>query len=403
MSGTGMSGTGWTSFNTRKRKQSRRTGKKVVKMVLILLFAVLVYKVVVWMAALMAPQEDVSSQGVSFTRNDPVETATELCLSFLGREMPGISPAMPPEFTFTHMAQKAAGSLLGVDWSEPLTFLAVDVAGLPQSPVSTGLSPDREITTSGEENWTHEESGEGESYSSVEGELPEKNDGEDSQREELEYEDLDGDDPEEKLTEEFSEGMEIFIYHSHITETFVPDAGEPFTENMDVNMAHLGAMLARELEEEYGITVRHHKEIFDIPRRYAYREARPVIRNIIEENPEIGLVVDLHRDGIARQVTTAEINGRAKGKVLFVIGSNHEEWYYNHSVARIMEQELEEYEPALSRGIREKPYVYNQDLHPCSVLVEVGGHENSLEEAERTIPFLAEILARTYRSLMEGE
>ena len=35
-------------------------------------------------------------------------------------------------------------------------------------------------------------------------------------------------------------------------------------------------------------------------------------------------------------------------------------------------------------------------------MIEVGGHENSLEEAERTIPYLAEAIARSYCIFSSG-
>jgi stage II sporulation protein P len=52
--------------------------------------------------------------------------------------------------------------------------------------------------------------------------------------------------------------------------------------------------------------------------------------------------------------------------------------------------------PGLSRGVRQYPFIYNQDLHPRSLLVEVGGHENSLDEVKRAIPYLAEVLAEVF-------
>jgi len=37
------------------------------------------------------------------------------------------------------------------------------------------------------------------------------------------------------------------------------------------------------------------------------------------------------------------------------------------------------------------------------VLVEMGGHENSMEEVKKTVPVLAEILARTYKQVVEED
>ena len=55
--------------------------------------------------------------------------------------------------------------------------------------------------------------------------------------------------------------------------------------------------------------------------------------------------------------------------------------------------------PGISRGIRQYPLIYNQDLHTGSLLIELGSDKNSLDEARRTLPLLADALARLYAAL----
>lgn len=191
----------------------------------------------------------------------------------------------------------------------------------------------------------------------------------------------------------------ILIYHSHITETFYPTTGKHFTDDKDVNMAVLGRMLAELLEKEYNIPVMHNSQVFDIPRRSAYPVARPHIAGIIKDNPRIKMVIDLHRDGISRKSTTTAIDGEETGKVLMVVGSGFDGWEKNFEFALVIQQELEKINPLISRGVRRQQFTYNQDLHKRAVLIEAGGHLNSLEEVKKTIPFLAEALAATYENL----
>jgi stage II sporulation protein P len=185
----------------------------------------------------------------------------------------------------------------------------------------------------------------------------------------------------------------VLIYHTHTSESFLPSSGEAFSDDMDKTVAVLGKYLAEILEGEYGFTVLHHCEIFDVPRRCAYEKARPSVESVLAEHPEIKVVLDLHRDGVSRSITTATIDGKDTGRILFVLGSGHPGWNNNLRFALFLQDALEEVCPGLSRGIRKQPFTYNQHLHQRSLIVEVGGHENSVLEVQRAIPFLAKALA----------
>jgi len=108
-------------------------------------------------------------------------------------------------------------------------------------------------------------------------------------------------------------------------------------------------------------------------------------------------VLDLHRDGVSRQITTANVGGKDTAKVLFVLGSQHEGWYNNLRFALFLEKVMREKYPGLSRDIRRHAFVYNQDLHPRSLIVEIGGHENNREEVMRAVSLLAEVLAAAFQ------
>ena len=62
---------------------------------------------------------------------------------------------------------------------------------------------------------------------------------------------------------------------------------------------------------------------------------------------------------------------------------------------------LEEAYPGLSKGVitKEGPNsngVYNQDLLDTSMLIEIGGYENTLEEMYRSADAIAEIFTEFY-------
>lgn len=185
----------------------------------------------------------------------------------------------------------------------------------------------------------------------------------------------------------------VLIYHAHTTESFVPSSGERFTTDLSQTVAFLGHELKTILERDYGVSVIHDDTIHDMLRSTAYQKARPTAQKRIEDNPEIKVVVDLHRDGVARRVTTTDINGHDVGKILLVVGSGHKEWQQNLAAATALHDNLQRIAPGISRGLKERNLTYNQDLHSGALLVEVGGHENSLEEVRRTLPYLAQALA----------
>ncbi|HHX77149.1 MAG TPA: stage II sporulation protein P [Firmicutes bacterium] len=191
----------------------------------------------------------------------------------------------------------------------------------------------------------------------------------------------------------------IIIYHAHTTETFNPTAGENFTTDLTLTVARLAAELKKILEEEYGIPVLHNYKIHDIPRSGAYQEARKTVKALLRENPGTRIVVDLHRDGVPRGKTTVEIGEKSMGRIMMVVGTNYDGWEESLKAAEIINSSLEKNIPGLSKGIKERNLVYNQDVHPVSLLIEVGGHQNTLEEVLASMPYLARALADLYVEL----
>ena len=191
----------------------------------------------------------------------------------------------------------------------------------------------------------------------------------------------------------------VIVYQTHGTESFVPSSGKAFTpETLDLTTTQLGIELSELLKNQYQVPVVNNTTIHDLPRTGAYEKARPTLEALLLANPDTQLVVDLHRDGVAKEVTTFNYNGQSTARIMFVVGSRHENWEKNNQKAQYLHQALEKIAPGISRGVRERPLVYNQNLHPGSVLIELGGYENSLEEVRRALPILAQALAELYNS-----
>lgn len=199
-----------------------------------------------------------------------------------------------------------------------------------------------------------------------------------------------------------SSGYQILIYHTHSQEAFL-DSRPGVEEDTIVGV---GDYLADILQERYGYRVLHHYGVYDVPSRDdAYSVALPDVTRVLEENPSIQVVIDLHRDAVdagTRLVT--EINGKQTARFMFFNGLSRTRkrgnisYLYNENLGTNlafsfqMEQKAMEYYPGLTRKIYLKAYRYNMHLRPQSLLVELGAQTNTLQEAKNACEPLAQML-----------
>ncbi len=199
-----------------------------------------------------------------------------------------------------------------------------------------------------------------------------------------------------------AEGPQILIYHTHSQEAFADStAGDSSTTIVGV-----GEHLAGILTETYGYQVLHHAAAYDLPSRDdAYSVALPEIEKILEENPQIQVVIDLHRDAMdesTRLVT--EIDGRPTARFMFFNGLSRTKktgnisYLYNENLEENlafsfqMQKSALEYYPGLTRKVYLKAYRYNMHLRPKNLLIELGAQNNTVEEAMNACEPLAHIL-----------
>jgi stage II sporulation protein P len=132
----------------------------------------------------------------------------------------------------------------------------------------------------------------------------------------------------------------------------------------------------------------------------AYGVVRPVLSEKLKQE-NYDLVIDFHRDSAARKATTLEANGVSYAKVAFVVGAEHPGFEANLSYATALSDELNRIMPGLSRGIIKKQGkgvdgVYNQDLSPVMLLIELGGVDNTEVEIERTLAVITQAIKKAF-------
>lgn len=199
---------------------------------------------------------------------------------------------------------------------------------------------------------------------------------------------------------------QILIYHSHSQENFIDSVPGEVSDTI----VGVGSYLTDILTDTYGYQVLHVTDTFDIvdgklDRNRAYTFAKEKITQILEENPSIEVVIDLHRDGVAenkRLVT--EINGEQTAKIMFFNGLSRTRQngeisylpnpYIRENLAFSLQMMLrsEEYYPGLARTIYLRGYRYNLHLRPKTLLVECGAQTNTVQEEKNAMKPLADIL-----------
>ena len=119
-------------------------------------------------------------------------------------------------------------------------------------------------------------------------------------------------------TEEGQAKPQILIYHTHSRRRFL-------IRGKGRILWRWGTYLAWLLKEK-GFSVYHDRSVYDVregklDRNRAYTYALEGITKILEENPSIQVVIDLHRDGVkegTRLVT--EVNGKPTARIMFFNG-----------------------------------------------------------------------------------
>ena len=200
----------------------------------------------------------------------------------------------------------------------------------------------------------------------------------------------------------------VLILHTHSTESYTK-AGEDYVETSswrtldeNYNMLSIGARVA-ELLEENGIPVLQDRELHDYPSyNGSYTDARKSINAYLEDHPAIQLILDLHRDASGDEKgqmrTLAAVNGETSAQLMVVLGTNHEHYEENLSLALKLHAQLETQNPGLMRPLQLRAQRFNQDLSPGALIIEVGAAGNTHSEAM----IAAEKLAKAIVVLARG-
>lgn len=208
-----------------------------------------------------------------------------------------------------------------------------------------------------------------------------------------------------------SDEPQVLILHTHATETYQtwPDLiyDPDFTartQNTALNMCAVGEKMTQVLNEA-GINTLHDTTLHDSPSyTESYDRSYATTQAYLEKYPSIKVVLDVHRDAIedsdgTRVKPLCTINGEDTAQVMIIAGCDNgssiqlPNWQLNLRFAAAWEEAMESRTPGLTRPVMCAYRYYNQDLTTGSLLIEIGGHANTVTEAIRAGQYAAEALA----------
>lgn len=200
----------------------------------------------------------------------------------------------------------------------------------------------------------------------------------------------------------------VYIYNSHQTESYRSDFAESFNIN---NTVYLASHILKEYLEDLGISVIvEENSIVDVLNtngwKYgsSYRASRILLEQAKNTNPSLNFFIDLHRDAASYERTMVEIDGKKYAKIMFVVGLKHDNYGPNLELANNLNERIKNFNPDLTRGVLQKNNsgangIYNQDFDSNTILIEVGGQYNYIEEVNNTLKVFANILYDYFEEL----
>ena len=193
----------------------------------------------------------------------------------------------------------------------------------------------------------------------------------------------------------------IYIYNTHQLEAYSTSNVESYNVVPNVMMASF--ILREKLYDLGHVSIVEENDVnnFLLTNNWSYAYSYKVSKLLMEDakrnHPTLNFYIDLHRDSVNRKISMSSINGKNYAKMMFLLGLENPNYKENLAVISKIDGMLREKYPGISRGIYKKGGkgvngVYNQDFSKYTILVEVGGEENTIDEVLNSVTALADVL-----------
>lgn len=205
---------------------------------------------------------------------------------------------------------------------------------------------------------------------------------------------------------------QVLIMHTHATESYESAEKDWYDTSYtarsldcEQNMTAVGRELCAVLNAG-GINTIQDTTLHDYPSyNGSYSRSRATVESYLEKYPSIKVVLDVHRDAIensgARIKPVAEINGMKAAQLMIICGADDgtmgmPNYLQNLRFASRLQNSIESAYPGLTRPVLFDYRNYNQQLTTGSLLLEVGGHANTLEEAKYTARLVGQAMINLF-------
>ncbi|PAB58946.1 stage II sporulation protein P [Anaeromicrobium sediminis] len=199
----------------------------------------------------------------------------------------------------------------------------------------------------------------------------------------------------------------IFIYHTHATESYLPmDEGNFHSLKRDYTVRKVGDVLTDSLEDK-GYNVVHDETLHDYPSyRESYTRALSTLKINMKKYPTANFIIDIHRDAggsteESRRNSYVTIKGKKVAKFSMVVGTKNENYEDLIAFANYIKGKSDELYPGLCKKTIKKPYKFNEYNSDHYILIEIGNTQNNIEEATEAAKYVGKILDEVIKDIKE--
>ncbi|MEG1596828.1 MAG: stage II sporulation protein P [Bacilli bacterium] len=195
----------------------------------------------------------------------------------------------------------------------------------------------------------------------------------------------------------------VFIYSTHSSETYKNNNNNPYNIKPTVRIPsyilkeQLNKLKIKAIVDETDVVgvLNSNGWSYDL----SYQVSKMIIEDAKKKYPSVKYFIDIHRDSALLNTTKIVINNKEYARLLFIVGMENKTYVDNLNMTQDLNNLLNKDYFNITRGIYKKSGpgvngVYNQDLSPKAILLEVGGVDNTIDQVYNSMEVFAKIYGK---------
>lgn len=204
----------------------------------------------------------------------------------------------------------------------------------------------------------------------------------------------------------------VYLYNTHQSEEYSTNNLESY--NIKPTVMMLSYILREKLNNNGIPTIVEENDVTEFLRTNnwnysaSYKVTKLLMKDAYSKNQSLNYFIDLHRDSVKKNISSITIEDKNYAKILFIVGLENKNYTKNLEITENLNKKFNEKYPGLSRGVYKKQGagvngVYNQDFHPNTILIEVGGVDNTIDEVFNTCEAISVVLTEYIKEVSNEE